>query len=188
LEQESNLHFGGVAMNVRNVHRRRLAGAAGVRQVGGLLDALAGDHDRLWPRDHWPAMRFDRPLQVGARGGHGPVRYWVEHYEPGQRVRFRFERPRGFHGFHEFHLVTDPSGGGELVHVVGARLTGTARLSWPLVFRPLHDALIEQALDNAESAAGGRPASLAWTAYVRGLRRLFARPSTLPTRADATTP
>jgi hypothetical protein len=187
LEQESNLYFRGVLMNVRNVHRRRLADAEGVRRVGGLLDALAGDHDRLWPRDRWPAMRFDRPLQVGARGGHGPVRYWVEHYEPGRRVRFRFERPRGFHGFHEFHLVTDPSGGGEVVHVVEARLTGTARLSWPLVFRPLHDALIEQALDNAEAAAGGRPAAwLPWSAYVRGLRRLLARPSTLPAGAGTT--
>jgi hypothetical protein len=178
LEKETNLYFRReLVMNIRNVHRRRLADAQSVRRVGGLLDSLASERDRLWPRDRWPAMRFDRPLQVGARGGHGPVRYWVEHYEPGQRVRFRFERPRGLHGFHEFHLVTDASDGGELVHLVEARLTGTARLSWPLVFRPLHDALIEQALDNAETAADDRPASPRWSAYVRGLRRLLARRS-----------
>jgi hypothetical protein len=173
-------------MTVRNVHRRRIADAEGVRRVSGLLDALGSDDDRLWPRDRWPAMQFDRPLQVGARGGHGPVRYWVERYGPGQRVRFRFERPRGFHGFHEFHLVADAAGGGDLVHVVEVRLTGTARLSWPLVFRPLHDALIEQALDNAVAAAGDRPASLRWSAYVRGLRRLLAPPSIPAARAGAT--
>jgi hypothetical protein len=171
-------------MPVRNVHRRRLS-PEGVRRAGDLLDVLGGDQDTLWPGDRWPALRLDRPLQVGARGGHGPVRYWVDQHDPGKRVRFRIERPRGLHGFHEFHLVTDPGGGGELVHVVDARLTGTARLSWPLIFRPLHDALIEQALDNAEAAAGHRPAPTRWSAYVLGLRRLLARPSVLPVTTSA---
>ena len=40
--------------------------------AGRLLDGLSAADDRLWPKDRWPAMRFDRPLKVGARGGHGP--------------------------------------------------------------------------------------------------------------------
>jgi hypothetical protein len=32
------------------------------------------------------------------------------------------------------------------------------RIAWPLIFRSLHDALIEDALDQAEIATTGRPA------------------------------
>jgi hypothetical protein len=164
-------------MTVRNVHRRRLDTVQDVHRARELLDGLGTDRDRLWPRDRWPAMRLDRPLQVGARGGHGPVRYWVEHYEPGSRVRFRFERPRGLHGFHEFHVVADPTGTGELVHVLEARLTGLAHLTWPLSFRPLHDALIEDSLDNARPRADGRTAPARWSVHVRALRRALAPPA-----------
>jgi hypothetical protein len=54
-------------------------------------------------------------------------------------------------------------------------MVGPARLSWPLVFRPLHDALLEDALDNAERQVTGRlqlPAR--WSPYVRALRRILA--------------
>lgn len=47
-------------------------------------------------------MRLDRPLDVGASGGHGPVRYVVDAHEPGRSVRFRFTDPSGFHGHHAF--------------------------------------------------------------------------------------
>jgi hypothetical protein len=66
-----------------NVHQRSLA--VPVAEAGFLIDGLAGPDDRLWPSDRWPAMRFDRPLGVGARGGHGPVRYAVGAYVPGRR-------------------------------------------------------------------------------------------------------
>jgi hypothetical protein len=122
---------GRLGGRVRNVHRRAVDD---VDAVGTLLDGLGSAHDRLWPRDRWPAMRLDRPLQVGARGGHGPISYRVELYEPKRRVRFRFERPAGFDGFHEFCLVEgDPS---VLEHLLEAHMTGAARFSWPLVFRP----------------------------------------------------
>ena len=90
-------------MNVASVHERVVARP--IDEVGGLLDSLATPRDRLWPRETWPAMRFDRPLAVGARGGHGPIRYEVIEYDPGVRVRFRFTGPSGFDGFHEFCLI-----------------------------------------------------------------------------------
>lgn len=161
-------------MHVHNVHRRTIDAAP--EQLGALIDGLAGPADRLWPTDRWPAMRFDRPLQVGARGGHGPVRYWIEHYEPGWRIRFRFQRPGGMRGFHEFHLVTsNDDRPPELVHVLDAQLHGLGRLSWPLVYRPLHDALLEDALDNAERACTGNVTTPAtWPPHVRRLRHLLA--------------
>lgn len=158
-------------MRVRNVHRRHLADAA---TGAALLAGLATHDDRLWPRDRWPAMRLERGLTVGSRGGHGPVRYHVVASEPGKFVRFRFEAPRGFDGTHGFELT--PDGSATLVHVLEARLTGPARITWPLVFRPLHDALIEDALDRAERASGGTAAEPArWSPWVRFLRRVLTR-------------
>ncbi|MEW6279588.1 MAG: SRPBCC family protein [Candidatus Eremiobacterota bacterium] len=155
-------------MRVVNLHERSLPAGA-----GALIDSLAGPDDRLWPHDRWPPIRFDRPLQVGARGGHGPVRYDVVAYHPGRLVRCRFTAPVGFDGYHELSLLPD----GCLRHLIVARMTGPALLSWPLVFQPLHDALVEDALDRAElhcTGAIARPA--AWSSRVRFLRRFFPRP------------
>lgn len=160
-------------MQVRNIHQRSVGSP---EQLGVLLDGLASDTDLLWPGDCWPRLRLDGPLRVGARGGHGPVGYRVELYEPSRRVRFRFERPRGFNGFHEFRVVATGERSAQLVHILEARMTGPARFSWPLVFRPLHDALIEDALDNAARHVTGhlqRPAR--WSSHVRALRRVVAR-------------
>ncbi|MFN3842425.1 MAG: hypothetical protein ACK4RW_04065 [Rehaibacterium terrae] len=157
-------------LGVRNVHARTLRAPAAA--VGALIDTLASDDDRLWPHDRWPAMRLDRALAIGARGGHGPVRYRVEDYRPGQCVRFAFEAPRGFHGWHGFHLE---AGGGHarLVHVLEMRIAGPALLSWPLLFRPLHDALLEDALDRAALALGDAPERQPWSPWVRLLRALL---------------
>lgn len=130
-----------------------------------MLDSLASDGDRLWPCDRWPAMRFERPLdarvpadplRVGAGGGHGPIRYQVSRYLPGRLVEFSFCPASGLHGEHRFEVV--PEGDATVLrHVLEARPIGRGRLIWPLVMRPLHDALIEDALDRAERAVGGRP-------------------------------
>ena len=166
-------------MNVRNVHERILP--APPARVGALVDSLASAEDGLWPRDRWPAMRFDRPLGVGAVGGHGPIRYRVEAYEPGRSVRFRFTAPRGFEGTHGFEVeaVNGPEApDGErtrLRHVLAMRTGGPALLTWPLVFRPLHDALIEDALDRAERGVGGSPRPRRWSPWVRVLRWQLAR-------------
>lgn len=73
---------------VLNIHTRDLHTSRDA--VGALLDSLASKQDLLWPHDRWPTMRLDRPLQIGAAGGHGPIRYRVEWYEPGRAVLFRF--------------------------------------------------------------------------------------------------
>lgn len=160
-------------MHVLNVHERLLDAPAS--HVGALLDSLSSADDALWPHRDWPAMRFDRPLGVGAVGGHGPIRYTVEEYTPGRQVRFRFTGPRGFDGTHAFHV--EPSDGGRtlLRHVIDMEATGPAPLSWTLLYRPLHDALLEDALDRAERAVGGTPRPRAWSRWVRILRWLVAR-------------
>lgn len=169
-------------MRVRNVHERNLP--VPPETAGALIDGLSGENDRLWPTvrhgrtttfpPDWPALRMDGPLAVGARGGHGPVRYTVEGYEPGRLVRFRFRAPRGFDGFHEFTVHPAPRGGSVLRHLLAIRPRGIARLTWPLVFRPLHDALLEDGLDRAEhEVTGAVRAPARWSPYVRLLRSLM---------------
>jgi hypothetical protein len=157
-------------MKVRNVHERSIA--APPAQVGALIDGLGGPADHLWPRDRWPALRLDGPLAVGTACGHGPIRYKVEAYDPGRRVQFRFERPRGFVGIHGFSVEAGP-GGAVLRHELVMTLVGPARLTWPLIFRPLHDALIEDALDRACAALRQPLSAPPWSPWVRTLRRLL---------------
>jgi carbon monoxide dehydrogenase subunit G len=115
-------------------------------------------------------MRLNAPLAVGAVGGHGPIRYTVEAYEPGRFVRFRFTGPRGFHGTHAFAVEPAEDAGTRLRHELVMRTGGAARLTWPVVFRPLHDALIEDAFDRAAVAIGQAPMAPAWSPWVRILR------------------
>ncbi|WP_206443284.1 DUF2867 domain-containing protein [Candidatus Protofrankia californiensis] len=157
--------------------------------AASLIDGLAGDDDRLWPVQAWPAMRFDRPLGIGADGGHGPIRYTVTEYEPGRSVTFTFHPPTRLRGHHR--LAAD---GDTLRHELVARPVGWGHLSWPVVFRWLHDALIEDMLDRAESSGTNQESSGVdqvnrshrWSSWVRLLRRLTApvpRRAELPTNA-----
>ncbi|MCA1592357.1 MAG: SRPBCC family protein [Acidobacteria bacterium] len=158
---------------MQNVHERRIQTSLPLAAVGSaLIDNLAGRGDVLWPRDRWPPMFFDRPLGVGASGGHGPLRYFVEDYRPQQSIRFRFTAPRGFVGTHSFDVEEAAPGVVCVRHTLAMSLEGTARLSWPLLFCWLHDALIEDALDRAQAHCQASPVGLSnWPLHVRVLRR-----------------
>ncbi|WP_336621265.1 SRPBCC family protein [Streptomyces sp. DH10] len=165
-------------ITVLNVHERELPAAPAA--VGALIDSLGTGNDRLWPPG-WPPVRFDRPLAVGASGGHGCVRYEVSHYVPGEWVRFRVTGPRGLRGFHEFsvqHLGAERT---VLRNTLVLRPGGVRWFGWLLYFRPLYDAAFRQSLDCAERALTGtvaRPADWGW--YVRLLRAATARVAAEP--------
>ena len=152
---------------VRNVHSRRFP--APVAEAEALLDTLGTPADRLWPGEDWPPIAFDRPLAPGLTAGHGPVRYVVESFDR-RSIRFRFTQPRGIRGHHEFR-VAETGDGCELSHVLAGQSCGLSRLSWPLFWRPLHDAVLEQLLDRAELALTGHVRAPArWSPYVRLVR------------------
>lgn len=154
---------------ISNIHERHLPVPAAT--AGALIDSLAGPDDRLWPHERWPAMRFDRPLAVGAHGGHGPIRYTVVQHRPGRHVRFRFDAPAGFDGHHEYEVL--PNGDDRCTVRYSLMMTtrGPARLAWPLIFGPLHDALMEDSLDKVVQGLGlAQPARSRWSAQVRTLR------------------
>lgn len=159
-------------MNVVNVHQRLLH--ATPQQAGALIDSLSSAQDKLATKA-WPRMKFDRPLGVGADGGHGPIRYYVEAYEPGHLVRFRFRSPRGFDGWHGFEVLDATATHCVLEHRVEMRARGPALLTWPLLWRWLHDALTEDALSQGQVSLGLEPLRVKWTPYVRFLRWLMAR-------------
>ncbi|MFH1763924.1 MAG: SRPBCC family protein [Gemmatimonadota bacterium] len=162
-------------MKVQNHHCRRLHNPP--EQVGERLDTLATRRDGLWPHERWPRMRLDKVLGVGAKGGHGPIRYVVEEYVPGRKVVFRFTGPKGFCGTHQF-LVGTLEEGCELRHTIAMRISGSALLTWPAVFCPLHNALLEDSLDKVEAELSGSEwRRREWPLHVRVLRKLLARRS-----------
>ncbi|GAA1919878.1 hypothetical protein GCM10009837_51420 [Streptomyces durmitorensis] len=168
---------------VLNEHERVIEAPAGV--VGALLDRLSAEEDPIFPTPAWEPMIFDRPLGVGATGGHGPVRYSVTEYEPGRRVRFAFTPPDN--GFHE--LTVEPMGEERcrVRHVLETELRGRDRLLWPAVVRPLHDTIIEEVFDNIERAAtDGCARPVRWSPRVRLCNRLmWSRPETVGTPESA---
>ncbi len=154
-------------MNVRNVHSRELAAPAD--RVGRVLDSLGGDGNRLWPIERWPAMPFelDGPLAVGARCGHGPIRYAVETYDPGRRLVFRFADGLGLGGTHGFELEPLGATRSRLTHTLECKVRPKMLPLWPIV-RGYHDALLEDILDQAELAATGRHVrSRRWPIWLR---------------------
>lgn len=160
---------------VFNEHERVLP--APPEEVGALLDKLGSDEDELWPSELWPPMRMDRGgLEVGATGGHGPIRYRVVEYDPGRAVEFRFTGPPGFLGSHEFlveRAVADGKPASRLRHVIALTPLGDAKYKWPLFYRPLHDALMEDLLDRAEARLSGRPVPAPrWSWWVKLLRSI----------------
>jgi hypothetical protein len=161
-------------MHVRSVHERLLRAAP--ERVGELLAGLATLDDRFWPAAAWFPFELRGPLARGTRAGHGPIRYRVDEYAPGKRLVFRFEPralSRGFDGTHAFQIVPMPEGA-VLRHVVDARLSLVASLRWVLFMRVLHDALLEDALDNAERLlTGSVEAPAVWSGRVRILRRVL---------------
>lgn len=159
-------------MRIESVHMRELPVPA--HELGQILDTLAGPDDKLWPIERWPNDRigFDRPLGVGARGGHGPIRYTIVAYDPGRRIAFQFEPGADVRGHHR--LEVQPAGRGSAImrHVLDVEVGGIYRLLRP-VFVAMHDALVEDLLDKAELAATGRlPRAARWPRWLRLANRI----------------
>jgi hypothetical protein len=165
-------------MKVLNVHECELPATS--EQIGVIVASLASPTDILWPSHSWPRMAFDRPLGVGAVGGHGPVRYFVAEYLPERSITFHFTGPKGFDGFHRFEIIAVSHGSTMLRHTLQMNTHGPAILSWPLIFRPLHDALLEDSFACAQASLGLVPQVRPWSRWVKGLRWLLSGGKTRP--------
>jgi Protein of unknown function (DUF3995) len=161
---------------IQNIHERRFGGIDVEQRVGALLDTLSSPADKLWPSDTWPPLRLDRGLVTGSSGGHGPIGYHVESYEPGKSVVFRFAAGLGIVGTHRLDVVADRDGSTVVRHTLEGELEGPMRMGWPLMVRWLHDALIEDALDNVEASLAQErvPPTRKHSFVVRRLRSAMA--------------
>ena len=153
-------------MNIINVHKRIINRP--ISEVGDLLNSLSSKNDQLWPHEKWPAMKFNGDLVVGAKGGHGPIRYVVTEFKPGHKVNFRFTGPSGFHEGHQFEFKMKEEAKTEITHTINMSVSSSAILTWPIIFRPLHDALIEDSFDKIQNLS--EPESSKWSLWVKFLR------------------
>lgn len=160
-------------MRIANIHERVIPSDRA--SAGGLMDRLSSAEDPLWPHQHWPAQRLDRPLGVGASGGHGPIRYVVDAYEPGRHISYSFLPQTGLRGRHWFDIVDHGEGEVRLRHAISAEASGWDLVRWTVATRWLHDALVEDALDRAELVlTGSIRAPAQWSPWVRILRWALA--------------
>lgn len=157
-------------MKVINIHKRTIRKP--IAGLAGLLGTLATEGDMLLATDKWSPMKLDKGLQVGSKGGHGPVRYFVTDYQPEKSITFQFDLP-GFEGFHRFEMAPLNEHESELTHVIDMTTTGIATLQWVLAIRWLHDAYMEDAFDKVENHFSGDEKRSKWSWWVRALRRMM---------------
>lgn len=139
---------------IQNIHARDIQ--APVSLVGDILDTLGSPGDRVWASDIWVAepVVFDRPLGVGAEGGHGSIRYSVVEYQPGRRIVFRISPGGGLSGSHGFELEPVGRDHTRITHFLDAETSPWMRPLVPILIG-WHDAMLETALDRVELEATG---------------------------------
>jgi len=87
-------------------------------------------------------------------------------------IVFRFTGPKGFIGVHGFAVQELPTGS-RLTHTLSMDTRGSGMVLWLLASWPLHDALIEDALDNAAQKVGAPRQAPPWPVRVRVLRAIL---------------
>lgn len=159
-------------MKVINIHKRLIPQPA--FKLGAMLNTLATDDDMLLATDKWPRMRLDKGLKVGAKGGHGPIKYFVKALEPEKSVTFAFDM-KGFDGIHRFDITEADHDHAEIVHIIDMKTSGWTTLKWSFAIRWLHDAFIEDAFDKVENHFAPNTAKSNWSLWVRFLRKVMSR-------------
>ncbi|WP_232730404.1 hypothetical protein [Lacinutrix sp. Bg11-31] len=101
-------------MQVTNIHKRKLK--LPKDQVTVLFKTLATKEDKIWPLENWPAIRFKETLKVGVKGGHGGIRYTIIDIKEGNSIKFKFSKPDGFIGTHEFYIKEVDENSTEITH------------------------------------------------------------------------
>jgi len=120
-------------------------------------------------------MKFKDGIQVGAKGGHGPIKYSVEKYNPNKIIQFRFIKPNGFNGIHKFEITELDKEKSEIKHTIDMNTTGKGTFIWIFAIRSLHNALIEEGFDKIENNFSDNQRSTEWNMWVKFLRKQIAK-------------
>jgi len=157
-------------MKVINVHTRLLPVSRS--SVWEKIEKLSSRQDPVWPFERWPRMILHPGLIVGAKGGHGPIRYQVEEINLNHGIKFRFLSPSGFHGFHTLKIEGDEISL-KVIHEINMETSFTSSFIWLFVIKHLHDALIEDAFTKLEGALNLPQTIVKWNLWVKILRYLL---------------
>lgn len=136
-------------MQVLNTHIRIID--IPTEEIVSIFETLSTKNDKVWPLEKWPAMKFNEGIQTGAKGGHGPIKYSVEIYNPRKIIQFRFSRPKGFVGIHKFEIKELTNKKTEISHTIKMKMSLGGSFVWFLGVRALHNALIEDCFDKVEN-------------------------------------
>ena len=162
-------------MKVLNIHKAIIHQSKD--EVSKLLKTLSTENDKIWPFEKWPAMKFNKGLVEGANGGHGPIRYSIEKYEPKEFIQFKFSKPIGFNGIHKFEILKLENEKTELKHTIDMNVVGKGLLIWLIAIHPLHNALLEDALHKVKNNYILDNKQNKWGIWVKLLRRLLKKRS-----------
>lgn len=157
-------------MKVINIHHREITQPKS--EVAELFRTLATENDLMLATDKWSPMKLDNGLQVGSKGGHGPIKYFVTDYQEDNSIEFQFDLT-GFNGFHKFELFASEPNKSQLKHTIDMTTTGSATLKWAFAIRWLHDAYIEDAFDKVENYFTKDKKSSEWSWWVKTLRKIM---------------
>jgi hypothetical protein len=157
-------------MKVINIHKREIQQPK--TEIAKLFNTLATNNDMMLATDKWSPMKLDNGLQVGSKGGHGPIKYFVTEYQPNSSITFQFDLT-GFNGFHKFEIRELEVNRTEISHIIDMTTSGLASLKWALAIRWLHDAYIEDAFDKVENHFSADKKNSEWNFWVRILRKIM---------------
>lgn len=157
-------------MKIINIHKRVLSQPK--HEVAKLFRTLGTENDLMLATDKWSPLKLDKGLQVGSKGGHGPMKYFVTDFQEDNSITFQFDLT-GFNGFHKFHLTELETNRTELSHIIDMTTTGAASIKWALAIRWLHDAYIEDAFDKVENHFTENKKSSQWSWWVVTLRKIM---------------
>ena len=160
-------------MKVLNIHKRTINQPKD--KVTELLKTLSTENDRIWPKEKWPEMKFKEGIQIGAKGGHGPIRYTTEKYNPNEIIQFRFSKPNGFNGIHKFEIKELDKEKTEIKHTIDMNTEGKGTLIWTFAICSLHNALIEDGFDKLENNFSDNRKSTEWNIWVKFLRKQISK-------------
>ena len=160
-------------MKVLNIHTRIINQPKS--KVTELLKTLSTENDKIWPKEKWPEIKFKDGIQVGSKGGHGPIRYSVEKYNPSEIIQFRFSKPNGFNGIHKFEINELSNEKTEIKHTIDMNTEGKGTLIWTFAIRSLHNALIEDGFDKLENNFLENRKLTKWNRWVKFLRKRIYR-------------
>jgi hypothetical protein len=160
-------------LKVLNIHKRTINQPKD--KVTELLKTLSTENDRIWPKEKWPEMKFKEGIQIGAKGGHGPIRYTTEKYNPNEIIQFRFSKPNGFNGIHKFEIKELDKEKTEIKHTIDMNTEGKGTLIWTFAICSLHNALIEDGFDKLENNFSDNRKSTEWNIWVKFLRKQISK-------------